>query len=210
MRLVKWLLPLLLGGCAASGTIGGAYYDSAYDYGEFFAATDGRNFQVIMAGAPFPGLPPAEVQRALLPVMQAAKPRPNLTFTYAPRAPEPRLSLVAGIRCRQRPDGRRGVRRPDPPQAPGGRPALQRLRRLLAQRARAFLHHRLDRRHRRTIRGSRRYSPSFSWWCSTTSRAAGSSTGRSSASHGPSARPRASWQRGLACFSSSSNRATTS
>ena len=88
MRLVKWLLILMLPGCAASGTIGGAYYDPAYDYGEFFAATDGRNFQVIMAGEPFPGLPPAQVKRALLPIMQAAKPRPNLTFTYVP-PPEP-------------------------------------------------------------------------------------------------------------------------
>jgi hypothetical protein len=97
MRLVKWLLILILPGCA-SGTIGGAYYDPAYDYSEFFAATDGRNFQVIMAGAPFPNLPPNQVQRALLPIMQAAKPRPNLTFTYAP-PPEPtspnyRLVLV--------------------------------------------------------------------------------------------------------------------
>jgi hypothetical protein len=96
--LITSLLALMLAGCAASGTIGGAYYDPAYDYGEFFAATDGRNFQVIMAGEPFPGLPPNQVQRALLPVMQAAKPRPNLTFTYAP-PPEPtspnyRLVLV--------------------------------------------------------------------------------------------------------------------
>src|SRR6185295_8530254 len=61
--------------CAASGTIGGADYDPAYDYSEFFAVTDGRNFQVVMAGAPFPDLPAAQVQ--------AAQPRPNLTFTYA-------------------------------------------------------------------------------------------------------------------------------
>jgi hypothetical protein len=88
MRLIKWLLILTLPGCAASGTIGGAYYDPAYDYGEFFAATDGRNFQVIMAGAPFPNLPANQVRRALLPIMQAAKPRPNLTFTYVP-PPEP-------------------------------------------------------------------------------------------------------------------------
>lgn len=86
--LITSLLALYLAGCAASGTIGGAYYDPAYDYGEFFAVTDGRNFQVIMAGAPFPGLPANQVQRALLPVMQAAKPRPNLTFTYVP-PPEP-------------------------------------------------------------------------------------------------------------------------
>jgi hypothetical protein len=35
-------LILMLPGCAASGTIGGAYYDPAYDYGEF-SPTDGRN-----------------------------------------------------------------------------------------------------------------------------------------------------------------------
>src|SRR5207237_57769 len=55
-----------------------------------------RNFQVVMAGTPFPNLPPADVQRALLPVMQAAKPRPNLTFTYAdpPERPRPYYRMV--------------------------------------------------------------------------------------------------------------------
>ena len=96
VRLAKLLSALMLAGCAASGTIGGAYYDPAYDYSEFFAVTDGRNFQVVMAGAPFPNLPAAEVQRALLPVMQAAKPRPNLTFTYAdpPERPRPNYRMV--------------------------------------------------------------------------------------------------------------------
>lgn len=98
VRLVSSLLSLLLAGCAASGTIGGVYYDPAYDFGEFFAVTDGRKFQVIMAGTPFPGLPPEQVQRALLPIMQAAKPRPNLTFTYAgppePLHPSYRMVLV--------------------------------------------------------------------------------------------------------------------
>lgn len=83
MRFAKILSVLMLAGCAAGGTIGGAYHDPAYDYSEFFAVTDGRNFQVVMAGAPFPNLPAAQVQRELLPVMQAAKPRPNLAFTYA-------------------------------------------------------------------------------------------------------------------------------
>jgi hypothetical protein len=85
-----------LAGCAGGGTIGGAYYDPAYDYAEFFAVTDGRDFQVVMAGAPFPNLPAAAVQRELLPVMQAAKPRPNLTFTYAnpPEPPRPYYRLV--------------------------------------------------------------------------------------------------------------------
>ena len=90
------LLGFLLSGCAASGTIGGAYYDPAYDYGEFFAVTDGRNFQVVMAGTPFPRLPADRVRQALLPVMQAAKPRPDLTFTYAgpPDATSPSYRLV--------------------------------------------------------------------------------------------------------------------
>ena len=70
MRLAKILSALMLAGCVASGTIGGAYYDPAYDYSEFFAVTDGRNFQVVMAGAPFPNLPASEVRSALLPVMQ--------------------------------------------------------------------------------------------------------------------------------------------
>lgn len=98
VRLLAPLLAVLLAGCSASGTIGGAYYDPAYDYSEFFAVTDGRNFQVVMAGAPFSNLPADQVRRALLPVMQAAKPRPNLTFTYAdppePQSPYYRLVLV--------------------------------------------------------------------------------------------------------------------
>jgi len=79
----------------ASG-IGGAYYAPQYDYSEFFAVTDGRTFQVVMAGSPFPALPAAEVNRHLLPVMQANKPRPNLTFTYqAPvEMPRPYYRLV--------------------------------------------------------------------------------------------------------------------
>lgn len=86
----------MLAGCAGGGTIGGAYYDPAYDYSEFFAVTDGRNFQVVMSGAPFPNLPAVQVQRALLPVMQAAKPRPNLTFTYSdpPELPRPYYRMV--------------------------------------------------------------------------------------------------------------------
>jgi len=96
VRALTVLLSLLLGGCAASGTIGGAYYDPAYDYSEFFAVTDGRNFQAVMAGAPFAGLPADQVRRALLPIMQAAKPRPDLTFTYAdpPEPPHPYYRMV--------------------------------------------------------------------------------------------------------------------
>ncbi len=37
-----------------AATIGGVYYAAQYDYREFFAATDGKNFQVVLAGNPFP------------------------------------------------------------------------------------------------------------------------------------------------------------
>ena len=80
------------------GVIGGVYYAVQYDYREFFAATDGRNFQVILAGNPFATVDPRIVARDLLPILQAAKPRPALTFTYdspveRPR-PDYRLVLV--------------------------------------------------------------------------------------------------------------------
>jgi hypothetical protein len=83
---------------ASAAVIGGVYYAVQYDYREFFAATDGRNFQAILAGNPFPAVDPRIVARDLLPVMQAAKPRPALTFTYdspveRPR-PDYRLVLV--------------------------------------------------------------------------------------------------------------------
>lgn len=81
---------------ALAAVIGGTYYAPQYDYREFFAATDGRNFQVIVAGNPFPGMDPNAVARELLPIMQAAKPRPALTFTYdaAPERPRPWYRLV--------------------------------------------------------------------------------------------------------------------
>jgi hypothetical protein len=88
-----------IGSAAASAaTIGGTFYAPQYDFSEFFTATDHRNFQVVVAGDPLPGIDPATVARDLLPVMQAAKPRPALTFTYdspveRPR-PDYRLVLV--------------------------------------------------------------------------------------------------------------------
>jgi hypothetical protein len=96
LTLVVLLAIALLSGCTQSGVIGGADYAPAYDYGEFFAVTDGRNFQVIVSGNPFPGLPEAEMKRRLLPVMQASKPRPNLTFTYEapPEPPRPDYRLI--------------------------------------------------------------------------------------------------------------------
>jgi hypothetical protein len=77
-------------GCASDGgAIGGAQYASQYDYNEFRAALDGKPFQVILAGNPFPAMPSDEVARRLLPVMQFNKPRVNLTFTYEKPAEKP-------------------------------------------------------------------------------------------------------------------------
>ena len=95
MRPVPNIIAVLLGllalpGLAVAATIGGYYYAPQYDYRDFFAATDGRQFQVILAGNAFPGVDPETVARALLPAMQAAKPRPALTFTYARPSPPPR------------------------------------------------------------------------------------------------------------------------
>ena len=75
---------------ASAAVIGGVYYAPQYDFREFFAATDGRTFQVILAGNAFPGIDPNIVARDLLPAMQAAKPRPALTFTYDDPVEKPR------------------------------------------------------------------------------------------------------------------------
>lgn len=100
------LLATLLTACTAglaplnvSGvTLGGDNYAPQYDFSEFWAATDNRPFRVVFAGNPFPALPVEEVKQRLLPVMQANKPRPNLTFTYAQppveQHPDYRLVLV--------------------------------------------------------------------------------------------------------------------
>ena len=89
----------LLPTTVSAATIGGTYYAVQYDFSEFFAATDGKPFRVILAGNPFPDADGAMVARDLLPIMQAAKPRPALTFTYdapveRPR-PDYRLVLVS-------------------------------------------------------------------------------------------------------------------
>ncbi len=101
MRLKTKIALALLGlvataGTAVAGVIGGTYYAPQYEYREFFAAADGRNFQIILNGNPFPGTDMKQVAGDLLPVMQAAKPRPALTFTYAdpPERPRPYYRLV--------------------------------------------------------------------------------------------------------------------
>ena len=103
MRLVPNIAAILSGlvalpAVAVAATISSYYYATQYDYRDFFAATDGKQFQVVLAGNAFPGVDPETVARALLPAMQAAKPRPALTFTYAkpspPPSPDYRLVLV--------------------------------------------------------------------------------------------------------------------
>ncbi|MGD9885670.1 MAG: hypothetical protein AB7U95_36780, partial [Reyranella sp.] len=90
-RLVVAIPALLVGSIAAfAATIGGTYFAPQYDFREFWAATDGKQFQVVLDGNPFPGIDQAVVARDLLPMMQAAKPRPALTFTYAEPSPPSR------------------------------------------------------------------------------------------------------------------------
>ena len=84
---------------AGAATLGGFYYAVQYDYREFFSIADGKTFQVILAGNPFPSMNPRDVAQQLLPQMQIAKPQPNLTFTYAEPVERPRpwyrLYLIA-------------------------------------------------------------------------------------------------------------------
>jgi hypothetical protein len=83
---------------AHAAVLGGSFYAMQYDYREFYAVANGRPFRVELFGNPYPGLPMAEMARRLLPVLQANKPPPDLTFTYdAPAArprPDYRLVLV--------------------------------------------------------------------------------------------------------------------
>ncbi len=83
---------------AAVAVLGGNYYAIQYDYREFYAATDNKPFRVELLGNPYPSMPMSEVARRLLPVMQANKPPPNLTFTYdvppERQHPDYRLMLV--------------------------------------------------------------------------------------------------------------------
>lgn len=97
-KIAATLAASLLPVAALAATIGGTEYATQYDYREFFSATDGRPFRVVLAGAPFAGVPVESVAGPLLAQMQAAKPQPRLTFTYdvpaEPPRPDYRLVLV--------------------------------------------------------------------------------------------------------------------
>ncbi len=83
---------------AHAATLGGSDFAIQYDYRDFYAATDNKSFRVELLGNPFPSMPMDDVARRMLPVMQANKPPPRLTFTYdAPveqQHPDYRLILV--------------------------------------------------------------------------------------------------------------------
>lgn len=86
MRAIRPLLAAALAvGLPFAGnaaTLGGTNYAIQYEYRDFYVAADNKPFHVELVGNPFPGMAPAEFARRLLPVMQANKPPPNLTFTY--------------------------------------------------------------------------------------------------------------------------------
>lgn len=94
MRLKTGILGVLaavaLVPAANAATIGGTFYAPQYDFQDFWTAADGKNFRVVLAGNLFDAVPTEQVAAALLPVLQAAKPRPRLTFTYAAPLEEPR------------------------------------------------------------------------------------------------------------------------
>jgi len=92
MRRAPYALALLLLSACTSGAggIGGADYAPQYHFSEFWAATDNKTFRVETAGNPFPGMSEQQMRQRLLPVMQASKPRPNLTFTYEVPVERPR------------------------------------------------------------------------------------------------------------------------
>jgi len=88
----------LLAGCASDGVVSGTDYAPEYDFGEFYAATNGKTFRAVVAGNPFPALAKDEFERRLLPILQANRPPSQLTFTYEapvePPHPDYRVVLV--------------------------------------------------------------------------------------------------------------------
>jgi hypothetical protein len=101
------LAALALGGVLVSAPASAAvitqeYFEGYYDYQEFFANADGKEFRVEIYGNPFaPRAAPAEqaaFERATIAQMQAHKPPPRVTFVSRlsgePRRPDYRFSLL--------------------------------------------------------------------------------------------------------------------
>ena len=94
-RFLTTLVFPAVGACTGPGpSVSSEDYAVSYDYNEFRAVSDGEEFPVAIAGTPFPGLSPEETSRRLLPVLQANKPRPRLTFTLGQRQSTYRLVVV--------------------------------------------------------------------------------------------------------------------
>ncbi len=100
-------------------TVGGFDYAPEYDFSEFWAATDGRFFRVIVAGNPFPATALDQVKQQLLPVMQAeqAAARAHLHLPAAAGGATARLPSRAGVRPGQRSHGCPCLRGADFPEA---------------------------------------------------------------------------------------------
>ncbi len=90
ISLLGALTALALAPAASAATIGGTYYAPQYDFQDFWTAADGKYFRVVLAGNAFDAVPSDRAAEDLLPVMQGAKPRPALRFTYDAPLEEPR------------------------------------------------------------------------------------------------------------------------
>lgn len=66
---------------ASAATIGGTDYAVQCDFPEFWTATDGKSARVFRPTIRPRPCTPSNPDASLLPVMQAAKPRPALAFT---------------------------------------------------------------------------------------------------------------------------------
>lgn len=103
MRAIRTLLTAALAALSLpiapqAATLGGSDYAIQYEYRDFYVAADNKPFRVELLGNPFAAMPAEEFARRLLPVMQANKPPPRLTFTYdvptEQQHPDYRLMLV--------------------------------------------------------------------------------------------------------------------
>jgi hypothetical protein len=82
---------------SAIAAIGGANYQTQYDFDELRAAVDGKPMRVEIHGNPFPGMAFDDSTRQMLPLIQAGQPqRLRAVYTYErpPERPRPDYRLV--------------------------------------------------------------------------------------------------------------------